>query len=440
MKISEERYLKLTVRDIKRYAKVNTSVGTFYKNLDTLNCRSLQDLSFHSDLKFFAKCNFILNVIISIIAHPHLTNKGEDIIIRREQASSLTNEMFLKTIHDPRLWKNNNGNYEPESVYYYQNVDDIRIYENIFIVMLLNMLETEANKYNDFYASLIKTVNKNDSLSLEDDAIFSAFDKIDKLIKKIKRLKNTYFYKEISKGSTIISNVYPTNILLKDRLYNYCFKFYKTLIAYNDKKSLRIDFNTYYYVILLKTLKERGFRLSSTNKDDVIALNKFGAVNLNNNLSFLSKDFKINVYRDNETEGFKIDITNRNMKLKASHLLMFDNQSNFAVSQKNVKDIKNINSYTTIESLSLWSKAYLDDKLQIIDSNSSNEYMLMNDYFEDKTFTAKASYHIYSKYCPVCKKKEIEFENGLYRCLDCNSIYAFDETQETIWHLKLRRY
>ena len=46
--------------------------------------------------------------------------------------------MFLKTMQDASLWKHNKDNEMiPEQVHYYQNVDELRIYENIFIMALI---------------------------------------------------------------------------------------------------------------------------------------------------------------------------------------------------------------------------------------------------------------------------------------------------------------
>ena len=40
MKLSEEKYLKKAIRDIKRYAKQYSDAGSFYRHLDALNCPS----------------------------------------------------------------------------------------------------------------------------------------------------------------------------------------------------------------------------------------------------------------------------------------------------------------------------------------------------------------------------------------------------------------
>ena len=104
MILSEVIGLINAIREIIRYAKKHEDAISFYRHLDELNCPSLSTISFSSDLKFFEECQFILNVVISIIAHPHLSNKGEDIVLRAEQVSQLSSDMYIKTKKAPQLW------------------------------------------------------------------------------------------------------------------------------------------------------------------------------------------------------------------------------------------------------------------------------------------------------------------------------------------------
>ena len=264
MKIIEEQYLKKTINTLNKFAKEHSIANSFYRNLDSVEINSLQDLSFKNDIEFFEQINFILSVITSIVVRPHISNTGEEIILRSDQVGSIQNDMFMETLKDASLWKHNKEKEMiPEYVHYYQNIDLIRIYENIFIVMLINMLDTELNNYVEFYSKMILTFQGQHSLSLSDDKVQIAFSKIELLLIKIRILKSTYFYKVISKGGSCkLSHVRPTNILLKDRLYNYCFKFYRSLITYEDKDALARDFSVYYFMLMLKKFKELDFKLT----------------------------------------------------------------------------------------------------------------------------------------------------------------------------------
>ena len=291
MKLSEEKGLKNAIREIKRYAKKHEDAISFYRHLDELNCPSLSTISFSSDLKFFEECQFILNVVISIIAHPHLSNKGEDIVLRAEQVSQLSSDMFIKTLKEPQFWKKDVQGLKPQYVYYYQNVDDLKIYENYFIVHLVDVIESDMNLYSSFYASIIKTVNGTKQLSLNEDQVQVAFEHIQQLLNKILKIKTTYFYKEVSKANFSLTTIHLTNIFLKNQAYRYCFRFYKKLITYGNSQTLNQDFMTYYYCVLLKCLKAKNMNLSAKNKNTNLTINKLGTIHLGQTLYFYSKQF-----------------------------------------------------------------------------------------------------------------------------------------------------
>ena len=114
MKLSEERYLKKSIREIRRLAKEQLYINSFYSNLDVLSDKSIQDLSFTNDVKFFNSINFILSVITSIVVRPHIANKREEVIIRSDLVSSFPSESFKLTMQVPSLWKIKDFEYYPE--------------------------------------------------------------------------------------------------------------------------------------------------------------------------------------------------------------------------------------------------------------------------------------------------------------------------------------
>jgi len=219
MKLIEELKLKEVIKKIRKYKDEHRSIKFFYRDLDNLKLPSLQDFSFKKDDEFFDEVNFILSVIVSIIAHPSLSNKGEDIIVRSELAGHISSDSFQQVCKDNRLWKEKNDEMVPEYVHHYQYTDDIQIYENIFIGMLINLIRLELNKYSEFYASLIPSVESNNDKYLENKIAEKMITKIEALQRKQMFIQNTSFYKEISKCNLHLTKVLPTNILLKNRLY-----------------------------------------------------------------------------------------------------------------------------------------------------------------------------------------------------------------------------
>lgn len=437
MKINEQLYLKKTMSDIKKMIQEDNSFSSFYKQLDNFNIKSLQDLSFTNDLKFFESVNFILSVIISIIAHPHISSTREHIILRSDQVASLQNDMFLQTMKDPSLWKHNKEKEMiPEYVHYHQHIDELKIYENIFVVMLINMIDTEMIKYNEFYAMMIKSYKGEDNLSLSDDRVQIAFENIEKIFKKLRRIKDTYFYKEIMKaGNARLLHVTPTNILLKDRLYNFCFKFYRQLITYEDQNELIHDFASYYYILLLRNIKNRGFKLS-VRISNLLAM-KDDTLILDQTLIFNKKDFKIQIGFDEELTAFILNIYHRNIKISSNNLLFIDPSSDFK-SFSNLLKNHSLIKFDNVEAISIWNK--IDDSLNLVYPNIESEEILIDQYLNDKMKVLKGSQKLYHSYCPICKDKSIEVrDDKVCICMNCHSSYAFKDNEDELWFIKLKR-
>ncbi|MGN1295762.1 MAG: hypothetical protein ACI4U5_05075, partial [Bacilli bacterium] len=120
MRIIEENILKTSIVQIKKYYKNNSDIKEFYKNINTLDIKSLQQSSLKRDEKYIKEISFIMSVINSIIAHPHISNKGEEIILRSDKANNLSEDDFQKTLKDSMLWKKQDFKMIPEYVHYHQ--------------------------------------------------------------------------------------------------------------------------------------------------------------------------------------------------------------------------------------------------------------------------------------------------------------------------------
>lgn len=441
MRIVEESYLKRTVSKLNKYAFRHKNYAEFFDDLDGLEIKPLQDLSFQSDLKYFDDLNFICTVIASIISHPHISNTGEHIIVRTELANSISSETFRMTMRDSTLWKDQGAKMVPEYLYYYQNIDELCIYENIFIVTLIKMIESELVKYNDFYVSLIETFDGQEKMSVSDNNVNVAFNKIKRLTKKLKYIKNTRFFKEINRRAKPLKTVHPTNILLKDRLYNFCFKFYRSLIAYSDKQTLMQDFRVYHYVLLLRSLKKIGFTIDGEKVE--IKRNIYGELALPKLLlSSESFDVKVEPYMDVGLQVFVLNKYIRSAKSReAKHLLIFETQSD----EENVKSISDAQrkEYLTVESMRLWHLVYLDEGTKVSFKNPLSEQALMDKWLNEKLLRSEVSAKIYRVYCPSCKQQTVEKGvNSHYHCDTCKSVFAFyrnGEGKNLLWFLKLRR-
>ncbi len=439
MKNNEERYLKESISKVRSFAKKNPSLKMFYKNINQVELRSIQDLSFKNDIKFFQEVKRILSIITSIISNPIITNKGEHVVVRAASASGLTPYMFIETIKDASLWKRQNLKMVPEYVHYRQYVDEIKIYENIFIVHLVNMIFNELLKYQRFYIRMIQSYEGQESLSLDSKLQEKAMIEIDQLFKFINRIKGTYFYRIINKDHVRLTSVVPNNALLHNHLYNDCFKFYRRMISYSDESLLNHEFYLYYYVLILKQLKIGGFSLFGKKviKEDSAVKQK--ALNLEHDLVFFSQNMKITLSFLEEKNAFLFRIMNKLDKQTNDHLLIVDKDDSFENALLKVEDV---HSYTTIEAISLWGRAYLEETVKYIKTNLLSEQKMVEEYFLERYKSVSGSEKIYSKFCPICSNKTVSEDHGIYQCANCHSIYKIypkKNEEAEIMFLRLRR-
>lgn len=442
MRIVEESYLKRIVEKLNTYAAEHDAYSDLFSGIDSFAAEPLQDLSFRSDLSYFDQIEFILNVITSIVARPHISNKTEDVVIRSELASSISPETFQATMRDFSLWKSSGATMSPEYVHYHQNIDDLRIYENVFLVMLIKMISAELTKYADFYASLIDTFHGQSQLSLDENNVSVAIFRIRKLHKKIRYLQNTRFYREINKEPTTLRTVHPTNILLKDRLYNYCFKFYRSLVTYPDKAALMHDFSIYYCMMLMRSLKKAGFKV--VGKTDKLHFDDNKCLSVPP-LSFENSHYRAHfeVYGDNKGILFTIEhkLVTAPAAREATHLLLFSPQSSFA---DLTDEILHTEGFMSVEAISLWNMAYVDDVIRPVYRNPLSEQEVMDQWLSGKISDSRASSDLYREFCPSCKKSAVitDEESDICHCTACGSMFTFytdEKSMENVWFLRLRR-
>ena len=62
-------------------------------------------------------------------------------------------------------------------------------------------------------------------------------------------------------------------------------------------------------------------------------------------------------------------------------------------------------------------------------------------WLESKISQTSASQEVYSNYCPICKKKHVDEEHGLFKCSECNSRYTFYDINDNdvLWLIKIGR-
>ena len=421
MKKSEELNLSNQAQTIVEFAKKHSTLESFYKNIDSLKLSSIQDLSFENDIEFFRELSFILSVIFSIIAKPHINNKREEIIVRSGEAQSLTEEGFQKTLQDASVWKDKgNRQIVPEYLYHHAYEDELKIYENIFVVHMINELAFAFDHYSALYVSLLKVLDKNnDELVQHDSALESAMRSVSKLIRRMNQIKDSEFYRVVSRAKNKPKVFYPTNILVRDRLYNILYKFYKKMYVYDSKQDIDEGLYQFYFVTILSALKEKGFKVTGKTK-----LLKEDKLVLPDQVKCTSDEFNLIIELNKEKHAFMF--TYQNNDVESKHLLSVTSDSTF----QDTKVISDENALTT-EYLSLWHLGESNGRvIKLLNETLLNEKQLVEKFIESHHHKVEGSERLYSTYCPSCKSRNIYMSNGFYVCPDCGVIYRFEKNAE----------
>lgn len=445
MKILEKQMLSENINQIKDFVDINDSCITkVYENIQSFNNSSLQNLSYENDMKFLKELSFILSVIASIVARPTINTTTEDVILRQDQAPSIQPEQYQKIFRDVKLWKRKKAEILPEYVHYSQSIDKIETYENCFVAMLINALDDEIAKYYDFYVMQLKTYDGNTSTALTADEAYEALLNVEKLQRRIKYIKNSYFYKRVSKVKFKLENIKLTNILLHNRLYNYCYKFYLKLKAYSEGAKLSNEFNLYYFFLLLRVLSNKGYTLEVEEEQDILVVQRKEKFKLPV-LTFRKEDFVITLKK--ERFGYIVDIISNQLKKSRNFVshnyLTFDVEHTFNDTKSLVRtDYFEGKKFLNIDSLSIRGRSFVnnDNSLEFVEENPVPEIELLERWLEEKTTTTIASKAIYERFCPVCKSKDIYFEKNNHNCMNCKSKYTFykdDDETERVWFISL---
>lgn len=393
----------------------------FAERLGSLGEISLQEFSVEHDMEFLQEISAVLNVIVSIIYHPHLSNKHEEVIIRTELAQQISREDFSETIRDSKLWKEHDARMIPEEVHYRLHIDELRIYENRFIGFLVDVIDKELLKFSNFYLARLPSIEAGTD-DLERNQIGNIIVEIDRLRRKAQFIKGTYFYKEVSKGKPISRKIQPTNILLKDRLYRFCFRFYRNYSRYEDPDVAMRDLRDYYTILIFKDLNARGFTLASQE---------------NNKYTFKNNEFTVAVERQDD-ESLSLTTTYLQLpQAPAKHLVLFNVEGEIL---GNNSEINGLSEYDGAEILSAWELVHINSEMPGT-SFADTEENIAAQVISSKIKTAAADRSIYKKYCPVCRSRGVISSDDIYTCPKCTSSYMFSENDENVkvWFRKIRK-
>lgn len=398
--------------------------------------------------------------IISIIAKPHIQVVDSEVVLRAEQASSLSPDSFRETMRDTGMWKRKqNGQMSPEYVHSVEKVDTIDTYENRFIASLIERIDEEVNKllsdldpsfasFENYYETRGISFSPNMLLSSfeTDHPIEGVFDvnssivgqdkvfaELNKLKRKATKMMESEFYRRLHKKG-VSQNITTTNILLHDPMYNYCYRYYKDHFLGTNRSDAETE--TVYSNFMLLSFFDylNGEKLLPSDVELKIDGNK---------LKFEPFSFKRGVLT------FSLEQDEDGLKIVADYKgVEFYNCLLVTKRTYNPKDVRTFNErrglyfshYEKVLLVSMENIAKDFANCLTISYHKKDIKERFDGFFSSLSMIFKANKETSSDRCPVCGSSKTQYYSGRMICDRCGSVYALLDKGQYIWIKTFRRF
>lgn len=415
---------KSNARAAEEFISLNGGLVGAYSHAESAGDFSLQKISYEEDCSYFKEALSLLGIILSIAEKPHVSTRREEVFARIEQAGQLSADDFKRVCRDGSLWKRRGIKMVPEELYYFRNEDELCIYENRFIVLLIDLIGREITELKRVYGERLPRIGENTDVLYAGDAGM-ALDFARNIEKRVAYLKNTGFYKIVGKEKPLKGRISPTNILLKDLKYRACFKFYNGFLKYQCEGEEAEDLRSIIKIYILKSLKKLGFDLKEGKN-----LNEYKACD---------KEFSLN-FNFNKKGAVILDVTHKISKKTVKYALFAEDGRSAEAAEEFASgdDGKN---FCSVEIIGEWS---LKDGVthELLSRAGQTEEEMIYSWLASKIRLIRADSSVYKKYCPACGVSGVYENDGDFFCPNCGTRYAFTQNssgESVIWICKLRR-
>lgn len=415
---------KSNARAAEEFISLNGGLVGAYSHAESAGDFSLQKISYEEDCSYFKEALSLLGIILSIAEKPHVSTRREEVFARIEQAGQLSADDFKRVCRDGSLWKRRGVKMVPEELYYFRNEDELCIYENRFIVLLIDLIGKEITELKRVYGERLPRIGENTDALYAGDAGM-ALDFARNIEKRVAYLKNTGFYKIVGKEKPLKGRISPTNILLKDLKYRACFKFYNGFLKYQCEGEEAEDLRSIIKIYILKSLKKLGFDLKEGKN-----LNEYKAC---------GKEFSLN-FDFNKKGAVILDVTHKISKKNVKYALFAEDGRSAEAAEEFASgdDGKN---FCSVEMIGEWS---LKDGVthELLSRAGQTEEEMIYSWLASKIRLIRADSSVYKKYCPACGVSGVYENDGDFSCPNCGTRYAFTQNssgESVIWICKLRR-
>ena len=424
------------------------------------------------------------NTLRTIVANPKIHLKVEKAILNAEIASKVDTAGLQMTVRAPQLWRRKDNEYSPESVYAHVYEDEIAIYENRFILLLLDKMSNFVSRriaylfdkvgclnrmvshkvpdigdvesimrYGSFYdilsdaagtsLALVPEEERKNVLTTNRSGFIDLVRQLIILRQKLLQLKMSDFYKACAKARRLTdSEVHPTNILTMNAEYKICYDFYRYLLKYTadglDRAIADVDYQNFVILSILHTFHRLGYHCDESNAYLSI---RGGRIRLENVVVRRGAiEFRLNSEHGNTIE-VQAEVRSEMGQFDKAKNLRKKRRTRFALElvpdprqiytsdeqiRKSFADLYHkrlAEGYDNCYLFTTWDQMPANNVVFLVPETVRLDSNLMSLVKSWTTFFEGDSF-IYGKRCPVCGSSKVTFDDVNYECLDCNSLYA----------------
>ena len=402
----------------------------------------------------------------AIFKEPHISLKQEEAILNASNASSFDQRSLNQSVKDEKLWKLDGGVPHPEYVHGYVQEDDLAIYENRFLSALIDVLfnavtaklsevvvklktfngeiagydlNLDSNAFNR--SDYVKFVQDNGGLPVlttNKDGTVTIINALARARKNLLALKDTQIYVACKKAKGFdIETVQPTNIIMHDVHYNFCYKFFtkyfKKDINFCSDKEMYVNFVTVSSFLALDNL---GFTADEENES--ISINN--ATNLKfSPLTFSKAPFIVKLTQGEDELIVKVinEVDRSTAKYSFKIVYSKDAKKPFIPEDYAYKLMKDkqpdvIGAYLITDV----GRDGSENVTKIV-ANQCDAEKALDNLFKSILMLAEGSEYVHSRYCPICGGSMVSSEGEDYYCDTCNGLYhLFDYKNKTLIWIK----
>ena len=254
------------IKKYKEIVSIQDELETNSSNLISSNDfrNEINFLSNEVDIKedWISKIEFYLPYLSAAISENRrfILNEGETLDIEKVRKVS-KDSVYDLARHADKIRKINEDNeVEPKKLYIIEKNDDYSLYENRFLVFLLNMLKSfvsvRFDRIKDAQSKreIVTNLKNNESMGVEglffnfelrdikhrefkiedNDVNLGKINRINAISAQISRLSNTELIKSVSKAPALIEPIIKNNVIKNDPNFIKSFELYEFLKSYKD--------------------------------------------------------------------------------------------------------------------------------------------------------------------------------------------------------------